>query len=204
MIQASGQASWADLVWVETLEHMEGQHVTSSSSVDLDMKWGCSLTAGTCRQLYHCMCFITPWDMDIVYHNLLWVTISYSFTIDCINEQLITWRSFLSVNLYHFSFLSLSTASTMGSLLSSIRLSGLLASSTRPVALCMPVNFFWEQPLQIAFHAGQLSWPGGCEQVQLGHCEVDFCGLFFWGWWPWWRVWMALPAHIASAPDSMV
>ena len=38
MIQASGQASWADLVWVETLKHMEGQHITSSSSVDLDME----------------------------------------------------------------------------------------------------------------------------------------------------------------------
>ena len=37
MIQASGQASWADLVWVEMSKHTEGQHITSSASVDLDM-----------------------------------------------------------------------------------------------------------------------------------------------------------------------
>ena len=36
-----------------------------------------------------------------------------------------------------------------------------------------------EQPLQMAFHAGQLSWPGECEQVQLGYCGVQFCGFFF-------------------------
>ena len=38
VIQASGQASWADPVWVETFEYTEGQHVTSSSSVNFDMK----------------------------------------------------------------------------------------------------------------------------------------------------------------------
>ena len=38
MIQVSGQASWADLVQVETSKHTEGQHVTSSSSVNLDME----------------------------------------------------------------------------------------------------------------------------------------------------------------------
>ena len=38
MVQASGQASWADPVWVETLENMEGQHITSVSSVDIDVK----------------------------------------------------------------------------------------------------------------------------------------------------------------------
>ena len=36
VIQASGQASWADLVWVETSKHTEGQHITSRSGVDLD------------------------------------------------------------------------------------------------------------------------------------------------------------------------
>ena len=36
VIQASRQASWADLVWVEMSKHMDGQHVTSHSSVDLD------------------------------------------------------------------------------------------------------------------------------------------------------------------------
>ena len=196
------QASWDDLVWVEMLELKEGQHITSSSSVDLDMKWGCSLTVGTCMQLYHCICFITLWGMDIIYHNLLWVSISYSSTIDHIDEQLITWGSFLSVKLYYISFLPLSTVSTLGGLLSSIGLSGLLAGSTRTVALCMPVTFL-EQLLQMAFHAGQLSWPGGCETVQLEHCEANFCGLSLWGWWPWQRVWMAVPAHIAAAPDSI-
>ena len=38
MIQASGQASWTDLVWVAMSKHMEGQHVMSSSSGDLDME----------------------------------------------------------------------------------------------------------------------------------------------------------------------
>ena len=38
MIQASRQASWADPVWEEMLKHMEGQHITSSSGVDLDMQ----------------------------------------------------------------------------------------------------------------------------------------------------------------------
>ena len=38
VIQASGQASWADPVWVEMLKHTEGQHITSSSSVDLDIE----------------------------------------------------------------------------------------------------------------------------------------------------------------------
>ena len=36
MIQASGQASWADPVSVETSEYTEGQHITSSSGVILD------------------------------------------------------------------------------------------------------------------------------------------------------------------------
>ena len=38
VIQASGQASWADLVWVETSKHTEEQHITSSSGVNLDME----------------------------------------------------------------------------------------------------------------------------------------------------------------------
>ena len=141
MIQASGQASWADLVWVEMLEYMKGQHVTSSSSVNLDMKWDCSLTVGTCRQLYHCICFIALQCMDIVYHNLLWVSISYSSTIDHIHKQFIAWGSFLSVNLYHIIFLPLSTVSMTGGLLCSVGLGVLLAGSTRAVALCMPLTF---------------------------------------------------------------
>ena len=36
MIQASGQASWADPVWVEMSKYMEGQHITSISGVHLD------------------------------------------------------------------------------------------------------------------------------------------------------------------------
>ena len=38
VIQASGQASWADLVWIGTSKYMEGQHITSSSSVNLDVE----------------------------------------------------------------------------------------------------------------------------------------------------------------------
>ena len=96
MIQASGQASWADVVWVETFEHMEGQHVTSSSSVNLDAKGGCSLTAGTCRQLYCCICFIAPWGTDIIYHNLFWVGVSHGSIVDHINEQFLLCGCFLS------------------------------------------------------------------------------------------------------------
>ena len=198
--QWAGQLGWSSLG--RDVGKHGGQHITSSSSVDLDMKWGCSLTAGACRQLYHCLCFITPWGTDNIYHSLLWVSISYGSTIDHINEQLITWGSFLSVNLYHISFLLLSTASLAVGLLRSIGLNGLLASSSRIAALCMPVTFL-EQTLQIAFCVGQLSWPGGCEWVQLGHYEANCCGLFLWDWQPWQRVWMALPAHTAAAPDPI-
>ena len=142
MIQASGQSSWADLIWVETLEYTEGQHVTSSSSVNLDVKWGCSLTAGVCRQLYHCICFITLWGTDIIYHNLFWVSISYNSTIDCIDKQLIAWGCTLSVILYHMSCLPLSMTSMTEALLSYIRLSGMFTRSTRTAALCMPVTFY--------------------------------------------------------------
>ena len=38
VIQAREQASWADLVSVEMSKHMEWQHITSSSGVDLDME----------------------------------------------------------------------------------------------------------------------------------------------------------------------
>ena len=38
VVQASGQASWADLVWIEMLKYMEGQHITSSSGVEFDTK----------------------------------------------------------------------------------------------------------------------------------------------------------------------
>ena len=136
------QASWADLVWVETLEYTEGQHIISSSCLNLDADWGCSLTASTYRQLCCCICFIAPWGTDIIYHNLLWVSISYSSTIDCIDEQLIAWGCFLSVNLYHVSFLPFSMAMMTEGLLSSIGLSGLLAGSTRTVPLGMPVTLF--------------------------------------------------------------
>ena len=89
VIQASGQASWADLVWIETSKYMEGQHITSSSGIDLDMEWGCPLTAGTCSQLYSGVCFIAPWGMDIAYHYLFGVSVSYGTIVDCIIEQFI-------------------------------------------------------------------------------------------------------------------
>ena len=38
VIQTSGQARWADPVWVEMFEYTEGQHITSSSIVDFDTK----------------------------------------------------------------------------------------------------------------------------------------------------------------------
>ena len=35
--------------------------------------------------------------MDVIYHYLLWVSISYGSTIDCIDEQFIVCGCFLSV-----------------------------------------------------------------------------------------------------------
>ena len=32
------QASWADLVWIEMSKYMEGQHITSSSGVNLEVE----------------------------------------------------------------------------------------------------------------------------------------------------------------------
>ena len=37
LIQASRQASWADLVWIKMLKYMKGQHITSSSGINLDV-----------------------------------------------------------------------------------------------------------------------------------------------------------------------
>ena len=165
------------------LEYMQGQYITSSSSVNLDMEWGCSLIASTCRQLYHCICFTALWDTDIIYHNLFWMSIFYSSTINCIDEQLITWGCFLSVNLFHINFLPLSTALTMGGLLSSMRLSGLLACSTRTLALCMPVTFL-RTALADIISCRAVVMARGYKWVQLGHCEAVFCGLYFWGWPP--------------------
>ena len=123
-------------------KHMEQQHITSSSGVDLDTEWGCSFTADACRQFYHGVCFIAPWGRDIVYHYLFGMGVSCSSTVDCIGKQLITWRCFLSADLYYVGSLPLFLALVMGGLHSSIRLSGMFACSTRAVALCMPVASF--------------------------------------------------------------
>ena len=98
MIQASGQANWADPVWIEMFEYMEGQHITSSSSINLDMEWGCSLTAGTGRQLYCSICFIALRGTDVIYHYLFWVGVSFSSIVDHINKQFIIGGCFLSVD----------------------------------------------------------------------------------------------------------
>ena len=63
----------------------------------LIQEWGCHLTAGTCRQLYCGVCFIAPWDADIVYHNLFWVDVSCSSIVGHINEQFIVGGCSLSV-----------------------------------------------------------------------------------------------------------
>ena len=89
MIQASGQASWADLVQIEASKNAEGQHITSSSSVDLDAEWGSSFSAGTCKQLYGGACLVAPWGMDISYHYLFGGSVSDGTIVDCINEQFI-------------------------------------------------------------------------------------------------------------------
>ena len=36
MIKASGQASWADLIWIKVSKHTEGQHIASGSGVNLN------------------------------------------------------------------------------------------------------------------------------------------------------------------------
>ena len=38
VILAGGEASWADLVWVKASKHMEGTHIASSSSVNLNIE----------------------------------------------------------------------------------------------------------------------------------------------------------------------
>ena len=113
----------------------------------------------------------------IIYHNLLWVSISYSFTIDCIDKKLITWGHFLSVNLYHVNFLSLSMALMMGDLLSSIRLVGcwLAVSELWHFAYQLP---FLEHPLQMVFYIGQLSWPGGVNGCSWGTVKQTFVACF--------------------------
>ena len=68
---------------------MEGQHITSSSGVYLKAEWGCSLSAGTWRQLYGGICLIASWGTDISYHYLFGVSVSNGTIIGCINEQLI-------------------------------------------------------------------------------------------------------------------
>ena len=70
-------------------KYTEGQHITSRSGIDLDMERGCSLSAGTCRQLYSGVCFIAPWGADITYHYLFGVSVSYGTMVDCINEKFI-------------------------------------------------------------------------------------------------------------------
>ena len=182
---------------------MEGQHVTSSFSVGLDVEWGCSLIAGTCRQLYHCI--YMP-NCTMGYRHYL----PQSLLDGCVlwfhswlhQQTAHHMGCFLSANLYNISSLSLPTASVMEAFSAPSDLVGcwLAVQELWHLACQWP---FLEQPLQMAFHTGQWSWPRECEWVQLGHCGVHFCGLFFWGQWPWQRTWMALLAHIAAALDSM-
>ena len=93
---------------------------------------------GSCTTVY---ASLLQWGMDIIYHNLFWVGVCYGSTIDCIDKQLIAWGHFFSANLYYIGSLPLSTALMMEGLLSSIRLNGLLAGSTRAVAFGMPGTF---------------------------------------------------------------
>ena len=97
VIQAGGQASWADLVQIEMSKYTEGQHITSSSGINLNAQWGCSLSAGTCRQLHSGVCLIALWGMDISYHYFFGVSESDCTIVDCINEQLIMLGCSLSV-----------------------------------------------------------------------------------------------------------
>ena len=48
--------------------------------------------AGSCT-----VCFVAPWGMDITYHYLFRVSVSYGSIVDCINEQFITCGCSLSV-----------------------------------------------------------------------------------------------------------
>ena len=100
VIQASGQASWADLVWIKMLKYMKGQHITSHSGINLDTELGCSFSAGTCRQLCSGVCFIAPWGAYIPYHYLFGMGVSHGTIVDCINEQFIMCGCSLSVALH--------------------------------------------------------------------------------------------------------
>ena len=139
MIQASGQASWTDLVWVEMSKHMEGQNITSNSHVNLDMEWGCSFTADACGQFYCGVCFVAPWGTDIINHYLFRMGVSCTSTVNYMGKQFITWGCFFGADLYDVSSLSLLLVSVMGGLHSSIRFSSVFAHGTRAVVLSMPV-----------------------------------------------------------------
>ena len=139
--QWAGQLGWFSLgrdIWTHG-----GQHITSSFDVDLDMEWGCSLTTGTCRQLYYCIC--------------LHYTVGHGHHLpqSLLGEYLLQFYNQLHQQTAHHmgvfpqcwpvphQLLSLSMSLMTGDLLSSIWHSGLLAGRTRTVALCMPVTYFW-------------------------------------------------------------
>ena len=97
VIQASGQASWADLAWIKTLKYMERQNITPGSSINLHAECSNSLSAGTCRQLYGGVHFVAPWGMDVTYHYLFGMGVSNGTIVDCINEQFLICGCSLNV-----------------------------------------------------------------------------------------------------------
>ena len=202
MIQANGQAVWADLVWVEMLKTWRGNMLPPAPVLTLMWSEAVPLLlalAGSCNILYASL------------HHGAWTsytTISSGWVSPTVPQSAALTNSSLHGGPSSELTCTISALFPFpwhwqwGDFSALLDLVGcwLAVPELQHLACQWP---FLEQPLQVAFCAGQLSWPGGCKWVQLGHCEGHFCGLFFWGWWPWQRGWMALPAHIAAAPDSM-
>ena len=171
MIQASGQASWADPFWLETLKHAEGQHITSSSGVNLDMEWGCSFTADACRQFYHGVCFIVPWGTGCC--------LSLSLQDGCLLQfHQLHWQTIHHMGVFPQCWLVLCQLSSPfhciddGGPLQLHQVKQHVCPQCQSCGTLHASGLFWSSHCRWNSMRGQLSWPGECEQVQLGYTSM--------------------------------
>ena len=97
MIQARGQASWADLVWIETSKYAEGNTLPPALVSTLTWSEVVPLLLALAGSVYSGVCFIAPCGADISNHYFFGVSVSNGAIVDCINEQLIMCGPSLSV-----------------------------------------------------------------------------------------------------------
>ena len=132
--QWAGQLDW--FVLDAAVRTDRGVVCSSRSSVNLDMDWGSTFTAGTSRQFYDCVCFVAPLGTDVDDH-LLWVHVSYCSTVHCSNKQVFVWGSFLC-----FGFSSLWFSPLFATVEPGLMTGHLWTSGVRAVAFCLPVTLF--------------------------------------------------------------